>query len=62
MKAIALSEAGKEDEATALEKTIPMPPFMAKFWTDHIGADGLLQLGWNLSEAEAAFGQDWLSR
>jgi hypothetical protein len=62
MKSVALHEEGKKDEAMALEKTIPMPPFMAKFWKDHIGADGLLQLGWNLSEAEAEFGQDWLTR
>jgi hypothetical protein len=62
MKAIALRNAGKESEALALKKTIPMPPFLAKFWKDHIGTDGLLQLGWNLSEAEAVFGQDWLAR
>jgi hypothetical protein len=62
MKAIALRKAGKDDEATALDKTIPMPPFMAKFWKDHIGAEGLLKLGWNMAEAEAAFGSDWLAR
>jgi hypothetical protein len=29
---------------------------------DHLGTDALLQGGWNLSEAEAEYGSDWLSK
>ena len=61
MKVAALRKEGKKDEASALDRTIPMPPFMAKFWKDHIGVDGLLKIGRNLSEAEVAFGKDWLA-
>jgi hypothetical protein len=34
---------------------------MAKFIKDHFGAETLLSMGWNLSEAEAEYGSDWLS-
>jgi hypothetical protein len=61
-KVAALDEAGKEDEAMALTKTVPMPPFLAKIMKEKVGADYLINGGWNLSEAEAEFGQDWLSR
>jgi hypothetical protein len=62
MQVFALRDAGKKTEADILVKTIPMQPYMAKFWKEHIGRDGLLQLGWNLAEAEAAFGLDWINR
>jgi hypothetical protein len=62
MKVDALYEAGKEDEAMALQKTIPMPPFLAKFAKENGDADYLRSSGWNLAEAEAAFGPDWLTK
>ncbi|MDR1836817.1 MAG: hypothetical protein LBQ89_04070 [Treponema sp.] len=62
VKTVEFDEAGKEDEAMALTKTVPMPPFLAKIMKEKVGADYLLNSGWNLSEAEAEFGQDWLSR
>lgn len=62
VKAAELRDAGKDSEALALEKTIPMPPFLAKIMKEKVGADYLITSGWNLSEAEAAFGKDWLSR
>jgi hypothetical protein len=53
---------GKESDATALRRTIPMSAFMAKFWKEHMGKDFLIKGGWNLAEAEAEYGPDWLDR
>jgi hypothetical protein len=62
VKAIELRNAGKDDEAMALAKTAPMPPFLAKILKEKVGTDYLIKSGWNLAEAEAEFGPDWLSR
>jgi hypothetical protein len=61
MRAVALYDEGKDDEAFALQKTMPMPPFLAKFAKEHGQTDFLISSGWNLAEAEAAFGPDWLT-
>jgi hypothetical protein len=39
-----------------------MPPYLAKMAKEKMGMDFLINGGWNLSEAEAEFGSDWLSR
>jgi hypothetical protein len=62
VRAIALRQAGKEEEAMALKKTIPVPPFLAKVMKEMSGVDYILESGWNMAEAEAAFGKDWLTR
>ncbi|GAB6391780.1 MAG: hypothetical protein MdMp014T_1153 [Treponematales bacterium] len=59
-KVFALQDAGKEEEAMALRKTVPMLPWLAKFAKDNGWAEYLD--GWNLAEAEAEFGQGWLNR
>jgi len=61
-KACLLLKAGDEKEYLRLTKTIPMPPFLAKIMKEKVGADYLINEGWNLSEAEAEFGPDWLNR
>jgi hypothetical protein len=61
-KAAELSKAGDEEGYMRLMKTVPMPPYLAKVMKEKVGTDYLINSGWNLSEAEAAFGQDWLSR
>jgi hypothetical protein len=61
-KAAALREAGDEEGASRLIRTAPMPPYLAKVAKEKIGVDFLINGGWNLSEAEAAFGPDWLSK
>jgi len=61
-KACLLARAGDMEGYSRLTRTIPLPPFMAKIAKEKIGVDFLLQGGWNLSEAEAEFGSDWLSR
>jgi hypothetical protein len=55
-----LQEAGKEEEALALEKTIPMPPWMAQVFKKRKGLDFLLSMGWNMSAVEEAYGKAWL--
>jgi len=61
-KACLLWQAGDKEGYSRLTRTIPLPPFMAKIAKEKIGVDFLLNGGWNLSEAEAEFGSDWLSR
>jgi hypothetical protein len=60
-KAAELRKAGDEEGASRLLRTAPMPPYLAKVAKEKIGADFLINGGWNLSEAEAEFGKDWLT-
>jgi hypothetical protein len=62
VKAAKLREAGDEEGASRLLRTAPMPAYLAKVLKEKIGADFLINGGWNLSEAEAAFGTDWLTK
>jgi hypothetical protein len=62
VKSIELEKQGKFEEAKKLRKQIPLAPHLAKFAKEKIGADFLIKYGWNLSEAEAEFGPDWLTR
>jgi hypothetical protein len=39
-----------------------MPSYLAKVYKEKIGAKQLIESGWNLSEAEAEFGLDWLNK
>jgi len=60
-KAFALINAGDEEGGRRLLRTAPMPPYLAKVMKDKMGADFLINGGYNLSEAEAEFGNNWLS-
>jgi hypothetical protein len=60
-QALELLEAGDREGYSRLLRTAPMPPYLAKVMKDKMGADFLIQGGWNLSEAEAEFGQNWLN-
>jgi hypothetical protein len=62
MKSRELEKQGKPEEAKSLEKQIPLAPYLAKFYKDHLGLEALLKTGWNLSEAEMEYGPDFLSR
>jgi hypothetical protein len=62
VKVAELRAAGKDEEALALDKTTPMPPYLAKIFKEKVGADFLIDGGWNLLEAEAKYGKDWLTR
>jgi hypothetical protein len=62
-KANVLEKAGKKAEADKLLiQQYPMPSYLAEFAKSHLGADFLVKNGYNLSEAEAEFGQDWLDK
>jgi len=61
-KAIALKKAGDREGYDRLMKSVPMPPYLAKVAKEKIGVDFLIDGGWNLSEAEAEFGQGWLAK
>jgi hypothetical protein len=60
VKSIELKKQGKLEESERLEKSIPLAPYLAKFIKDHFGLEELLESGWNLAEAEAEYGSDWL--
>ena len=61
-KALDLLDAGDKEGYSRLMKAVPMPPYLAKIYKEKIGVEHLINGGWNLSEAEAEFGSDWLSR
>ena len=61
-KAAALHDAGDKEGFSRLIRTAPMPPYLAKVAKEKIGVDFLINGGWNLSEAEAEFGSDWLTK
>ena len=61
-KAAALRKAGDKEAASRLLRTAPMPPYLAKIYKEKVGAEHLINSGWNLSEAEAEFGKDWLNK
>ena len=60
-RAFSMIEAGNEEEGRRLLRTAPMPSYLAKVMKETMGADFLLKGGYNLSEAEAEFGRNWLS-
>jgi hypothetical protein len=61
-KALDLLDTGDSEGYMRLMKTAPIPPYIAKVIKEKVGADFLIDEGWNLSEAEAEFGNDWLSK
>ena len=61
-RALDLLDAGDREGYTRLIRTAPLPPYLAKVMKEKMGADFLINGGWNLSEAEAQFGSDWLNR
>jgi len=62
VKAAELRKAGDREGYGRLMKTTPLPPYLAKILKEKVGVDYLINSGWNLSEAEAEFGSDWLYR
>ena len=61
-KAAELRRAGDKEGASRLLRTAPLPPYLAKVIKDKVGLDCLLSTGWNMSEVEAEFGKEWLSK
>jgi hypothetical protein len=50
------------EEADRVWKQIPLSPTMAKWYKDMVGPEFLIKNGFNLSEAEHEYGQEWLTR
>jgi len=61
-RALDLLDAGDREGYSRLLRTAPMPPYLAKIYKEKVGVEELIKSGWNLSEAEAEFGSDWLSK
>jgi len=59
-KAAELRKAGNIEEADRLVMSIPLPPYIAKIMKEKVGMEFFTRNNWNLSEAEAEFGQNWL--
>jgi len=65
LKAFELKNQGKPEECEQVLRQLPLQPYLAKFVKDHIeyfGEDFFEKNGFNLSEAEAAYGSDWFTR
>jgi len=60
-KALTLWEAGDNEGCRNLMKKLPIPPYLAKVLKDKMGVEIIKIGGWDLSEAEAAFGPNWLN-
>jgi hypothetical protein len=56
--------AGNMEECVRIMRELPLAPYLAEFAKNHshLGADFLIKGGFNLSEAEAEFGSDWLTK
>ena len=61
-KSAELRKAGDEEGASRLLRTAPLPPYIAKVIKEKVGSEYLINSGWNLSEAELAFGSNWLGK
>jgi hypothetical protein len=63
MKAHIAKEQGNEAEYfRIMREEMPVLPCMAKWAKDHFGADFLIQNRYNLIEANAEYGPDWLTK
>ena len=60
-RAFKLINKGDEEAGRRLLRTAPMPPYLAKIMKEKMGANFLINGGYNLSEAEEEFGSNWLS-
>jgi hypothetical protein len=61
-KAAALWEAGDKEGCDRLIKLIPLPPYLAKVMKEKVGMEFFTRYNWNLSEVEAKFGPDYISK
>jgi hypothetical protein len=62
MRTIELEDQGKYDEADNVTKQIPLSPHLAMLLKRRMGIDFLAQSGWNLADANEAYGPDWLNK
>jgi len=60
-KACELWQAGDIEGYRMQMKKMPIPPYLAKVLKEKVGADIIKKGGWDLSEVEVEFGQNWLN-
>lgn len=53
---------GDREEAHRIRLRLPLPPHIAEFLKKEFGAQYLIDIGADLSEVEAQYGKDWLTR
>ena len=53
---------GDEEERTRILRTVPVYPEVARGAKELMGKERLLKSGFNLVEAERAYGKDWLDK
>jgi len=56
-----LWKGGDKEGSRNLMKKLPIPPYLAKVLKEKVGADIIKIGGWDLSEVEAEFGQNWIN-
>jgi hypothetical protein len=56
------SQRGDTKEAARISRLLPLPPYLAKALKDMYGKEYLLGLGYELAEAEAEYGPDWIDQ
>jgi hypothetical protein len=61
-KSLEADARGDREESCRLLKQLPLEPWLAKAGKEVCGKDFLLENGFDLSKAEAAYGKDWLSQ
>ena len=61
-KAVELRKAGDEEGADRLLRTVPLPPYIAKIMKEKVGMEFFTRYNWNLSEVEAEYGPDYISK
>jgi hypothetical protein len=52
---------GDLEECYRLLRQIPLEPWLAKAAKEVLGKEFMLEYGFDLSKAEAAYGKDWLA-
>lgn len=57
----AASQAGKDDDALKIIQQLPIAPHIARAVKEVMGTEYLLNSGFDLSEAEAKYGKNWLN-
>jgi lipopolysaccharide biosynthesis regulator YciM len=60
-KAHSYMTVGNMDECERLMRQLPLAPYLAEFAKKRLGPDFLIEGGFNLSEADAEFGENWLN-
>ena len=58
---MALIDEGKDDEADALHRTLPLPAEYLQTLKEYMGLEALIEKGVNLSTAVEKYGKNWLT-